>query len=94
MPPGPRAPSQAGKRLVVALGAVRPHIGSMSNDNPNYPYTLEIAPCVKPSGHYGWAIRRHGKLLERSDRPYHSETSARERGEAALERQIRAARVR
>jgi hypothetical protein len=64
------------------------------NDNPTYPYTLEVTPCAKPSGHFAWAIRRHGKLLERSDRPHHSERSARERGEEALERQIRASRTR
>jgi hypothetical protein len=54
------------------------------NDNPNYPYTFEVLPCAKPAGHFGWAIRRNGRLLERSDRPHHSERSARERAEAAL----------
>jgi hypothetical protein len=35
------------------------------------------------------AIRKHGKLLERSDRLHPSERAARENGEAALDRLIR-----
>jgi hypothetical protein len=66
----------------------------MTTTNPTFPFTLDIAPCTKPAGHYEWTIRKHGKLLERSDRPHHSEKSARERGEAALERQIRGERQR
>ncbi|HYF56204.1 MAG TPA: hypothetical protein VEA41_18260 [Salinarimonas sp.] len=63
-------------------------------DNPHHPYTLEISPLERPAGHHGWAIRKHGKLLERSDRPHHSEGSARRKGEEALERQIRGERTR
>ncbi len=63
-------------------------------DNPHHPYTLEVSPCVSPAGHFAWAIRRYGKLLERSDRPHHSERSARQRGEEALERQIKSSRTR
>jgi hypothetical protein len=66
----------------------------MSETNPTYPFTLEIQPCAKPAGHFAWAIRKHGKLLERADRPHPSERSARERGEAALERQISGERQR
>jgi hypothetical protein len=66
----------------------------MTTDNPNYPFTLEIESCAKPAGHFAWTIRRHGKLLERSDRPSPSADAARKRGEEALERQIRGARAR
>jgi len=66
----------------------------MTDPNPTYPFTLEVLPCEKPAGHFAWVIRKHGKLLERSDRPHHSERSARERGEAALDRQIRGERQR
>jgi hypothetical protein len=61
----------------------------MSDDDATYPYTLTISPCEKPAGHFQWAIRKHGKLIERSDRAHPSERSAQERGHAALERQFR-----
>ena len=60
----------------------------MSNDNLMHPYTLTVLPCERPVGHYHWAIRKSGKLVERSDRPYPSEKAARERGENAVERQF------
>jgi hypothetical protein len=62
---------------------------SMSDDNPTYPYTLTISPSERTARHFDWTIRRHGKLVERSDRPYPSERSARESGHQALERQLR-----
>jgi hypothetical protein len=65
-----------------------PHSG-MSDENGMYPYTLTISPSERLAGHFDWAIRRHGKLVERSDRRYPSEQSAREQGQAALERQLR-----
>lgn len=65
-----------------------PHSG-MSDDNETYPYTLAILPRERLAGHFDWTIRKHGKLVERSDRLYSSERSAREQGQAALERQIR-----
>ena len=61
----------------------------MSDDNETYPYTLAILPRERLAGHFDWTIRKHGKLVERSDRPYPSERSARESGQAALERQLR-----
>jgi len=70
------------------------YVSGMTGTNPTHPFTLDIHPCPKPAGHFGWAIRKHGKLLERSDRPHPSERSARERGEAALDRQIRGERQR
>ena len=61
----------------------------MSDDNGTYPYALAVLPCEKPAGHFQWVICKHGKLVERSDRAHPSERSARERGQAALERQFR-----
>ncbi|MFL5203743.1 MAG: hypothetical protein ACJ8B9_16845 [Microvirga sp.] len=61
----------------------------MSDDNTTYPYTLTILPSEKRARHFDWAIRKHGKLLERSDRLHPSERAARENGEAALDRLIR-----
>ena len=58
------------------------------SDSTTYPFTLDVQPCESPAGHYRWTIRKHGKLLQRSDRPHPSERSARERGEAELERHL------
>ena len=60
----------------------------MSDDNETYPYTLIISPSERLAGHFDWVIRRHGKLVERSDRHHPSERSAQESGQAALERQL------
>ena len=68
---------------------VSSHIPGMSDDNGTYPYTLTISPSERTPGHFDWAIRKHGKLVERSDRSYPSERSAQESGQAALERQFR-----
>jgi hypothetical protein len=51
-----------------------------------YPYSLEVFPAEKPAGHYQWAIRERGRLLQRSDRAHPSEEKARQKGEAELER--------
>jgi hypothetical protein len=54
-----------------------------------FPYTLEVQPSDRPSGTYEWTIRRHGKLVQRSDRPHHSEADARKNGEREIERQFK-----
>jgi hypothetical protein len=69
-------------------GCFMPQSG-MSDDTATYPYTLTISPSERTAGDFDWAIRRHGKLVERSDRLHSSEQSARESGQAALERQLR-----
>jgi hypothetical protein len=58
----------------------------MSNDNPTHPYTLEVTPSMKGDGSFGWAIRMHGKMLERSDKVFRSEKDAWRDGQKALER--------
>ena len=52
-------------------------------ENPTHPFTLDVLPA--PGGHFQWAIRERGKLLQRSDRPQPSARVAREKGEAVLE---------
>lgn len=47
-------------------------------------FTLEILPSRDAPGHYTWAIRDHGKLYRRSDRPHPSEAQARVVAEAEL----------
>ena len=61
----------------------------MNDHNATYPYTLTIVPSERLAGHFDWVIRRHGNLIERSDRLYSSERSAQESGQTALERQLR-----
>ena len=61
----------------------------MSDDTVTYPYTLTISPSERLAGHFDWTIHRDGKLVERSDRPHPTERSARESGQASLERQLR-----
>lgn len=53
---------------------------------PMYPFSLEVFPCEKPAGHFQWSIRERGRLIQRSDRPHPTESKAREKGEAELER--------
>ncbi|MGY2050404.1 hypothetical protein [Methylobacterium sp. JK268] len=54
-----------------------------------YPFTIEVSPLATPKGMFGWAIRKHGKLLERSDRPHETEAKARAQALAAVERAFR-----
>ena len=70
------------------FGRLVPRCG-MTDDNATYPYTLTISPSERTAGRFEWAIRRHGTLVERSDRLHPSERSARESGQEALERQLR-----
>ena len=57
----------------------------MSN-NDTHPYTLEILPPKAEGGSFQWAIRKHGKLAQRSDRSLHSEGKAHENGMAQIEK--------
>lgn len=65
------------------------HTPPMSTDNPTHPYTLEITPSPKGDGSVGWAIRMHGKMLERSDRMFRSEADALKNGRDAVERLLK-----
>lgn len=53
---------------------------------PTQRYALEVTPCATPAGHYQWAIRDRGKLIQRSDRPQPTEEKARAKAQAELER--------
>jgi hypothetical protein len=69
---GSAGPSGRPSATLTAVEAAGPlcHISVMSNDGQ---YELEIVPCEKPAGHFRWAIRKSGKLIERSDRAHGSE---------------------
>ena len=56
------------------------------NDQATYPYTLEVTAAPRPAGHFQFAIRQHGKLLQRSDRPYPNQGEAQKRGLAEIEK--------
>ncbi len=57
--------------------------------NQTHPYTLELSPSPKGDGSVGWAIRMHGKLLERSDRTFRTEQEALKSGQEAVERALK-----
>jgi hypothetical protein len=50
-------------------------------------YTLEVLPAHRP-GHFQWAIRQNGKLVQRADRLHPSEEAARKHGFEEIERKI------
>jgi len=54
-----------------------------------HPYTIEVSPLPKKAGQFQWAIRRSGKLIERSDRPHPSEARAFESAMEAVERAMK-----
>lgn len=58
---------------------------AMTNEVP-HPYSITVEPLNKPEGHFGWALRKHGKLAERSDRAFTSEAKAFEAAMKAIER--------
>ena len=53
-----------------------------------YPYTLEVERNPKSEGAWQWAIRKHGKLIQRSDRALISEAKARAQGLEVVEKLI------
>jgi hypothetical protein len=54
-----------------------------------YPYTLEVAPNPRREGIWQWAIRKHSKLIQRSDRDHPSEAKARSQGMETIEKLLR-----
>ena len=61
----------------------------MTDDTSTHRYSLTVLPSQRSAERFEWAIRKHGKLAERSDRSYPSERAALQDGQAALERQLR-----
>ena len=53
-----------------------------------YPYTLEDERNPRSEGSWQWAIRKHGKLIQRSDRALASETKARTQGTEMIEKML------
>lgn len=53
-----------------------------------YPYTLEVEPNPRAKDTWQWAIRKHGKLTQRSDRALASEAKARAQGTETIEKML------
>ena len=56
------------------------------SDNASHPYSLEVFASVRNPGSFEWAIRRSGKLVQRSDRFFRTEQDARKQGSKEIER--------
>ena len=59
------------------------------SDAVPHPYSIEVSPLTRPEGYFQWAIRRSGKLIERSDRPHRSEAKAYESAMEVIERAMK-----
>lgn len=51
-----------------------------------HPYTLEVIPPKTEGKSFQWALRKHGKLVQRSDRELSSADKAWENGLAQVEK--------
>jgi hypothetical protein len=58
-------------------------------DEAPHPYSIEVSPLTRPEGRFQWAVRRSGKLIERSDRLYRSGAKAYESAMEAIERDMK-----
>lgn len=58
----------------------------MSEADPPYPFTVELVPSKREAGGYHWAIRKHGKLVQRSDSPLPTASKAHSQALAMIER--------
>lgn len=58
----------------------------MSEAEQRDPFTFELVPSKREAGGYHWAIRKHGKLVQRSDSPLPTEAKARIQALAMIDR--------
>ncbi|WP_336492291.1 hypothetical protein [Methylobacterium nigriterrae] len=58
----------------------------MTEPNDLHPYSLDVQPIPSKPGRWQWAIRKHGRMLQRSDRSHPSETEATRDGLKTVER--------
>ncbi|WP_336492482.1 hypothetical protein [Methylobacterium nigriterrae] len=61
----------------------------MTTDELPRGYAIEVYPVARPAGQFGWAIRKHGKLYERSDFTFPTEQKAYAKALEAVERDAR-----
>ena len=58
----------------------------MSGGDQRQPFTFELVPSQRQAGGYHWAIRKHGKRVQRSDTALATEAEARKQALAMIER--------
>lgn len=58
----------------------------MTEAEQRQPFTFELVPSQREAGGYHWAIRKHGKLVQRSDSPLLTEAKARTQALAMIDR--------
>jgi hypothetical protein len=58
----------------------------MSEVEQLHPFTYELVPSKSAAGGYHWAIRKHGKLVQRSDTPLPTESKAHHQVLAMIDR--------
>ncbi|GJE52432.1 hypothetical protein GOFOIKOB_5503 [Methylobacterium tardum] len=58
----------------------------MSEAQQRQSFTFELVPSQRAAGGYHWAIRKHGKLVQRSDTPLSTEAKARTQALAMIDR--------
>lgn len=58
----------------------------MSEAQQRQPFTFELVPSQREAGGYHWAIRKHGKLVQRSDSALPTESKARTQALAMIDR--------
>lgn len=51
-----------------------------------HPFTFDLVPSKREAGGYHWAIRKHGKLVQRSDTALPTESKARTQALAMIDR--------
>jgi hypothetical protein len=52
-------------------------------------YTIEVYPLAPSAGHFGWKVRKHGKLYQRSDYAHPAEQTAYAKALARIEQDAR-----
>lgn len=58
----------------------------MSEVEQPHTFTYDLVPSKREAGGYHWAIRKHGKLVQRSDTPLPNEAQARTQALAMIDR--------
>lgn len=58
----------------------------MSEAQQLQPFTFELVPSQRAAGGYHWAIRKNGKLVQRSDTPLSTEAKARTQALTMIDR--------
>ena len=56
------------------------------NTDNTHPYSLEVQSIPGSEGWFQWVIRKHGKMLQQSDRKHPCEPKARAQGREVIEK--------